>query len=95
MARTRAQRPTKRLKTEETDADLNTLITLNADTLVSIAHYLSSEELVNIALTSRYFGGVVDDGSLSLMEEVARKIILKGKNCKRCFCLYGIVCIGL
>lgn len=97
MARTRAQRPTKRLKTEETDADLNTLITLNADTLVSIAHYLSSEELLNIALTSRYFGGVVEDGSLSLMEEVARKIILKGKNCIRdafdvCMALFVLDC---
>ena len=78
MARTRAQRPTKRLKTEETDADLNPLF--DTDTLVSVATYLSSEELRNIALTSRYFGGVVEDGSSSLMEEVARGIILKGKN---------------
>ena len=85
MARTRAQRPTKRLKTEETDADLNLNPLFNADNLVSIASYLWSEDLGNIALTSRYFGGVVEDGSSSLMEEVAHKIILKGMNCKRCF----------
>ena len=77
MART--QRPTKRLKTDKSSAEAELNPLLNTDVLVSIAPYLSAEELVDIAMSSRYFGGIVEDGSTCLMEEVARQVMINGE----------------
>ena len=54
-------------------------VLFNSDSLFKIASYIPAEGLLSLAMTCRRFGGAplpeIDDGSLSLIEETARRIV--------------------
>ena len=68
---------TKRQKTEECTSCMESVM-FNSDSLYKIASYLRADALLNLALSSRRFGGApLPDiaSSLSLAEETARRIV--------------------
>ena len=68
MVRTR--HAAKRQKTEECTSCMESVL-FNSDSLFKIASYLPADGLLNLALTCRRFG----IGSLSLVEETARRVV--------------------
>ena len=64
----------KRQKVEECTSCMESVL-FNSDSLFKIASYLPADGLLNLALTCRRFGTAGDDGSLSLVEETARRIV--------------------